>query len=124
MDRLGKVANPARGELNRENEFRCPRSRLRIWSRETVLALLSCVSRYSASGPQGIFINECCLSDFTMNQFLCPSHFPPPLLIRSGHDIMCDTKSISGGFAIKHTQSSKQRVCGISTFMSSASFSA
>ena len=32
----GKVANPARGQLNRENEiFPRPRSCLRIWSRET-----------------------------------------------------------------------------------------
>ena len=42
----GKVANPARGELNRENEH-FPvglRSRLRIWSRETASAVLSRVS--------------------------------------------------------------------------------
>ena len=32
MDQRGKVANLARGQLNRENEY--PRSRLRIWSRE------------------------------------------------------------------------------------------
>ena len=31
MDQPGKVANPARGQLNRENEhFFCPRSRLKI----------------------------------------------------------------------------------------------
>ena len=36
-DQPGKVANPARGQLNRENEkIPYPRSRLRIWSRETV----------------------------------------------------------------------------------------
>ena len=35
MDQPGIVANPARGQLNRKNEFPCPRSRLRIWSRET-----------------------------------------------------------------------------------------
>ena len=35
MDQSGKVANPARGQLNREINFRSPRSRLRIWSRET-----------------------------------------------------------------------------------------
>ena len=29
-DQPGKVANPARGQLNRENKFPCPRSRLRI----------------------------------------------------------------------------------------------
>ena len=45
MDQLGKVANPARGQLNRENEyFPCPRSCLRIWSRETVSAVPSRVS--------------------------------------------------------------------------------
>ena len=33
----GEVANPDGGQLNRENEYFpvCPRSRLRIWSRET-----------------------------------------------------------------------------------------
>ena len=42
----GKVANPARGQqLNRENDFiRCPRSRLRIWYRETGSAVPSRVS--------------------------------------------------------------------------------
>ena len=34
----GKVASPARGQLNREN-----RSRLRIWSRERGSAVPSCV---------------------------------------------------------------------------------
>ena len=42
-DQPGKVANPARGQLNRENEylFPCPHSRLRIWSRETGSAVPS-----------------------------------------------------------------------------------
>ena len=41
----GQVANPARGQLNRENKyFYCPRSRLRIWSRETGWAVSSRVS--------------------------------------------------------------------------------
>ena len=47
MDQPGKVANPARGQLNEENEyftFPCPRSRLIIWSRETVSAVPSRVS--------------------------------------------------------------------------------
>ena len=35
MDQPGKVANPARGQLNRENDIPCPRACLRIWSRET-----------------------------------------------------------------------------------------
>ena len=45
-DQSGKVANPARGQLNRgENDFLpCLRSRLKIWSRETVSAVLSRVS--------------------------------------------------------------------------------
>ena len=44
MDQPGKVTNPARGQLNRENEygvFPCPRSCLRIWSRETGSAVPS-----------------------------------------------------------------------------------
>ena len=51
MDQPGKVANPARGQLNKENEyfipgtvFPCPRSRLRIWSLETRSAVRSRVS--------------------------------------------------------------------------------
>ena len=41
----GRVANPARGQLNREKLiFPCPRSCLRIWSRETVSAVPSRVS--------------------------------------------------------------------------------
>ena len=36
MDQTGKAANPARGRLNKAMSiFPCPRSRLRIWSRET-----------------------------------------------------------------------------------------
>ena len=34
MDQRGKVANPARGQLNRENVFFCFCSRLRFWSCE------------------------------------------------------------------------------------------
>ena len=37
-------ANPARGQLNEENEFPCPRSRLIIWSRETGSVVPSRVS--------------------------------------------------------------------------------
>ena len=45
MDQPGKVANPARGrQLNKKNIFPCPRSRLRIWSRETGSAVPSRVS--------------------------------------------------------------------------------
>ena len=40
-----KVTNPARGQLNREDVFfLVPRSRLRIWSRETSSVVPSCVS--------------------------------------------------------------------------------
>ena len=48
IDQPGKVANPARGQLNRENEYfsvRVP-SRLRIWSRETGSAVPSRVSLF------------------------------------------------------------------------------
>ena len=45
MDLPGKVASPARGQLNRKNEyFPVPRSCLRIWSRETGSAVPSRVS--------------------------------------------------------------------------------
>ena len=44
MDQPGKVANPARRQLNRENEYSPPRSCLRIWSRETGSAVPSRVS--------------------------------------------------------------------------------
>ena len=46
MDQPGKVDNPARGQLNRENEyFPVPvRPRLKIWSRETGSAVQSRVS--------------------------------------------------------------------------------
>ena len=42
MDQPGKVANPARGQLNRENNILpYPRACLRIWSRETGSAVPS-----------------------------------------------------------------------------------
>ena len=48
MDQPGRVANnPARGQLNKENEYNFPLrvcSRLRIWSRETGSAVSSRVS--------------------------------------------------------------------------------
>ena len=44
-DQPGKVANPARGQLNMDKYiFSCTRSRLEIWSRETSSAVLSRVS--------------------------------------------------------------------------------
>ena len=42
-NQLRKVANPVYGQLNR-GKFPCPRSRLRIWFRETDLAVPSLVS--------------------------------------------------------------------------------
>ena len=45
MDQPGKVANPARGHLNRENKYSpCPRTCPRIWSRETGSAVPSRVN--------------------------------------------------------------------------------
>ena len=35
IDQPGKVASPARGQLNRKMNIPCPRSRLRLWSHET-----------------------------------------------------------------------------------------
>ena len=43
-DQPGKVANPARGQLNREHSIPCPRACLRIWSHETGSAAPSRVS--------------------------------------------------------------------------------
>ena len=43
MDQPGKVANPARSQLNGENEY-FPRARLKIWSREAGSAVPSRVS--------------------------------------------------------------------------------
>ena len=44
MDQPGKVANPARGQLNRKKIFPCPRAYLKIWPRETGSAVPSRVS--------------------------------------------------------------------------------
>ena len=44
QDRSGKVANPAGGQLNRENCLPVSRSRLSIWFRETDSAVPSRVS--------------------------------------------------------------------------------
>ena len=45
VDHPGMVANPARGQLNRENYlFPCPHLHLRIWSRQTGSAVQSRVS--------------------------------------------------------------------------------
>ena len=41
MDQPGKGANPARGQLNREKIFPCPRACLTIWSSETGSAVTS-----------------------------------------------------------------------------------
>ena len=42
MDQPGKVANPARGQLNRENEY----FPVRVWSRETGSAVSSRVNLF------------------------------------------------------------------------------
>ena len=44
IDQPGKVASPARGQLNKIFFFSCPRSCVRIWSRETGSAVPSRVS--------------------------------------------------------------------------------
>ena len=51
-DRSGKVANPARGQLNRENVFSlCPRSRWKNWFHETVSTVPSRVSLFILCTP-------------------------------------------------------------------------
>ena len=61
MDQPGKVTNPARGQLNRQNEhfFPCPRSRLRNKSRESCSAVTSRVSLlilHTSQAESGIYI--------------------------------------------------------------------
>ena len=53
MDQPGKVANPARGQVNREKRIiPCPRACLRIWSRETGSAVPSRVSLLISRFPR------------------------------------------------------------------------
>ena len=62
MDQPGEVANPARGQLNRENYLfpGRPRSHLRIWSREmgsavpSRVGLLISILRLNLVLPYGI----------------------------------------------------------------------
>ena len=59
MDEPGKVANPALGQLNRENVFPCPRSRLRIlarWVRQPRPAS-ACSSPYSQA-ESGAYLRD------------------------------------------------------------------
>ena len=58
MNQPGKVANPARGELNREYDFfPCPRSRLKIWSRETASVVVPSRPASAGSPPYILRLN-------------------------------------------------------------------
>ena len=74
IDQAGEVANLARGPLNRENKyFRVfPRSRLRIWSRETRSAVRSRVSLliFQPQAESGAYSRNS--SRFTWRRSMCP----------------------------------------------------
>ena len=71
-DQPGKVANPARGQLNRENKtFSCPRSRLRIWSRETGSAVPSRVSLLISMLRLNMVLTYGIPSEFRGGVYLC-----------------------------------------------------
>ena len=54
LDQPGMVANPARGQLNRKHFVPCPRSRLKIWSRETGSAVPSASARSHSFSTLGL----------------------------------------------------------------------
>ena len=75
MDQPGRVANPARGQLNKEKIiFPCPRSRLRVWSRETgsavpwyrllTLLVVSWTGKMNFPYPRSRLIIWCLLTGF------------------------------------------------------------
>ena len=64
-DQPGKVANPARGQLNRENEYLfVPVARLSIWSRETGSAVSSRVSLLISTLRLNVMLTNGILPDF------------------------------------------------------------
>ena len=59
MYQPGKVANSARGQLNRENiTFPCSRSRLRIWSRETGSAVPRQPAHLHTQAESGAYLRD------------------------------------------------------------------
>ena len=73
-DQPGKVANPAHGQLNRKIILPCPRSRLKIWSRETVSAVPSRASLL-------IFIHTQAESWCLLTRFLAISSAVSPIYL-------------------------------------------
>ena len=72
-NQLGKVANPARGQLNKENEhFSVP-----------VVTRINSLDNYdnnnSAGVVQSIYSSSLCI---TMDQLMCASLFPHPHLVQ------------------------------------------
>ena len=72
-DQPGEVANPACGQLNREDEYFlvCPRSRLRIWPRETRSAVPSRINLLNlpAKAESGAYSRGS--SRFTWGRSIC-----------------------------------------------------
>ena len=99
MDLPGKVANPARGQLNKEKRiFTCPSTRLRIWSRETGSAVPSGVSLFIS-----ILRLWCLLTGFLPISAVASVFFlEPPYAIRSVPTL--------SGFAIAYRWRSLPRV--------------
>ena len=92
-DQLGKVANPARGQLNRGKcIFPCPRStRLRFWPRETSSAVPSRVSLLilHTQAESGAYLRDS--SGFTRRRpftYLKPSYAVGSVPSSSGHAIV------------------------------------
>ena len=81
MDQPGKVANPARGQLN----FPCPRSRLRIWSCETGSAVPSRISLLISILRLNLVVTHGIPLDFRGGVSL----FKPPYAIGSVPNLSC-----------------------------------
>ena len=124
MDQPGEVANPAGGHLNRENEqfLLCPRSRLRIRSRETRSAILSRISLLilQTQSESGAYSRHS--SRFTWRRSVCillliglgvstPTSSWPPSFLGRDHQFSCPHDG-SGecGFYVVHNAVFR-RVC-------------
>ena len=99
MDQLGNVANPARGQLNRENEYPpvTVRTCLRIWSRETGPAVPSRVSllisilRLNLVLTYGIFLPSSAAASIYEIAIYAIGSVPSVIL---GHAIACRWRSL------------------------------
>ena len=76
-DQPGKVVNPARRQLNRKNKCPYPRSRLRIWSRETGSAVPPRVSLLSSIHRLNRVLTYEIPPDFRGGVFISLNRHPP-----------------------------------------------